>query len=388
MPNTIAIVGMQFGDEGKGKIIDFLTEKADVVARYNGGNNAGHTIIADGKKVAVHLIPSGILRKNILNIIGNGLVVDPKVLKQEMANVKEQGFDISPDNLVVSENAHVIQEKHIEKDKEKNKHLGTTARGIGPAYEDKASRHGIRVSEYVKNDNELAPFVKNTTQLINKKLQEKKNILFEGAQATLLDIDHGTYPYVTSSNATVGGICTGLGVAPKHIQCSLGVLKAYITRVGTGPLPTELEDDNGKHMQDKGHEFGTTTGRPRRCGWLDLVMGKYAVMINGLDALLITKLDVLSGLEKLKICTAYKRNGETITEFTADLNVLENAEPVYEELNGWQEDITQCKSFDELPDNAKTYVKKIEEFLGIPVAILSVGPDREQTMIMKEEFLF
>ncbi|MBW2976191.1 adenylosuccinate synthetase [Candidatus Woesearchaeota archaeon] len=386
---NIAVLGMQFGDEGKGKVIDFLAESADVVARFNGGNNAGHTIIVGKKEVILHLIPSGILHKGTINMIGNGLVVDPKVLMQEIEDLRSKGVKVTPDNLIVSENAHIILEKHIKEDKEKNERLGTTCRGIGPAYTDKAARKGIRASDYVsKNKNPLKPFVKNTTLLINDLLDKNKKILFEGAQGTLLDIDHGTYPYVSSSNATAGGICTGLGIGPKKIGTLLGIIKSYITRVGTGPLPTELKDETGKQIREKGKEFGSTTGRPRRVGWFDALMGRYSAMVNGIDAIALTKLDVLSGLEKLKVCVGYKHSNKIIKNFSTNLNVLENCEPIYEELLGWKEDLGSIKKFDDLPENAKKYLRRIEELLNVPVCILSLGPERQQTIILRKEFLF
>lgn len=388
MAKNIAVIGSQFGDEGKGKIIDFLAEQADVIARFNGGNNAGHTIEVGNKKFISHLVPSGILHKGKVNIIGNGVVIDPKVLTEEIDGLKEKGVKVTPDNLVISGNAHTIFEKHIKEDKEKNKALGTTARGIGPAYMGKAERTGTKFSEYVKNDSKLKPFVKDTTLLINNLIDKNKKVLFEGAQGTLLDIDHGTYPYVTSSNVVAGGICTGLGIGPKKIDKVLGVAKAYITRVGSGPLPTELDDEVGKQIQKIGKEFGATTGRARRVGWFDALIGKYAVMVNGLDALILTKLDVLSGLEKIKICTAYKYKDKLIKNFTTDIETLENCEPVYEELNSWKEDISNINKFDDLPENAKKYIKRIEELLGIPICIISIGPERTQTIILKKEYLF
>tara|TARA_Y100000310_G_scaffold128407_3_gene127615 strand:+ start:3036 stop:4202 length:1167 start_codon:yes stop_codon:yes gene_type:complete len=388
MPKNIAIIGAQFGDEGKGKIIDFLAEQADVVARFNGGNNAGHTIIVGEEETILHLIPSGILHKGTINIIGNGVVVDPKVLQEEIDNLKSKNVKVTPDNLIISENAHTILDKHIQKDKEKNKHLGTTARGIGPTYEDKIARSGIRVGDYAKDDSKLKPFVKNTTLMINNLIDKNKKVLFEGAQGTLLDIDHGTYPYVTSSNTISGGICTGLGVGPKKVGNVIGIVKAYITRVGSGPLPTELKDEIGKQIQDTGKEVGATTGRARRCGWFDALIGKYAVMVNGLDAVVLTKLDVLSGLEEIKICVGYKYKDKIIKDFTTDIEVLENCEPVYEELSGWSEDISKVKNFNELPQNAKKYIKRIEELLEVPICIVSVGPERNQTLTLKKEFLF
>jgi adenylosuccinate synthase len=389
MVKNIAVIGAQFGDEGKGKIIDFLAENADVVARFNGGNNAGHTIQVKDKTTISHLIPSGILHKGTINIIGNGLVVDPKVLMQEIEDLRSKGVKVTPDNLVVSENAHVILEKHIHEDKEKNKHLGTTFRGIGPAYTDKAARKGLRVIDYVnKNKSPLKPFVKNTTLLVNELIDKNKKVLFEGAQGTLLDIDHGTYPYVTSSNVIAGGICTGLGVGPKKIDKVVGIAKAYITRVGNGPMPTELNDETGKLIQKTGDEFGATTGRARRCGWFDALIGKYAVMINGLDAVALTKLDVLSGLEKIKICVGYKYKNKIIKNFSNNIEILKNCEPVYEELQGWKENLENVTDFGKLPDNAKKYIKRIEELLQVPVAIISIGPERNQTIVLRKEFLF
>jgi|TARA_Y100000310_G_scaffold91835_2_gene89366 adenylosuccinate synthase len=392
MPKNIAVIGAQFGDEGKGKIIDFLAEKADVVVRFNGGNNAGHTIKIKDKTTILHLIPSGILHKEAINIIGNGLVIDPKFLMQEIENLKNKHVKVSPDNLVLSENAHIILEKHIKEDKEKNKRLGTTSRGIGPAYTDKVARSGLRVIDYINKNNEfskkISPFVKNTTLFINNLIAKNKKILFEGAQGTLLDIDFGTYPYVTSSNSTAGGICTGLGIGPKTIGNVLGIAKAYITRVGSGPLPTELKDDVGKQIQEKGKEFGSTTGRSRRCGWFDALIGKYAVMVNGMDAIALIKLDVLSGLEKIKICIGYKYKDKIIKNFTTNLEILENCKPVYEELAGWKENLDNINKFEQLPENAKKYIKRIEELLDVPAYIVSIGPERNQTLVLKKEFLF
>ncbi|MDP7244663.1 MAG: adenylosuccinate synthetase [Flavobacteriales bacterium] len=392
MPKNIAVIGAQFGDEGKGKIIDFLAEKADVVVRFNGGNNSGHTIKIKDKTTILHLIPSGILHKEAINIIGNGLVIDPKVLMQEIENLENKHVKVSPDNLVLSENAHIILEKHIKEDKEKNKRLGTTSRGIGPAYTDKVARSGLRVIDYINKNNEfskkISPFVKNTTLFINNLIAKNKKILFEGAQGTLLDIDFGTYPYVTSSNPTAGGICTGLGIGPKTIGNVFGIAKAYITRVGSGPLPTELKDDVGKQIQEKGKEFGATTGRSRRCGWFDALIGKYAVMVNGLDAIALMKLDVLSGLEKIKICIGYKYKDKIIKNFTTNLEILENCKPVYEELAGWKENLDNINKFEQLPENAKKYIKRIEELLDVPAYIVSIGPERNQTLVLKKEFLF
>ncbi len=429
MVKNIAIIGAQFGDEGKGKIIDFLAEKADVVARFNGGNNAGHTIKVGNETTILHIIPSGILHKSKINIIGNGVVVDPKVLMQEIDGLRSKGVNITPDNLVLSDSAHTILERHINEDREKNAHIGTTFRGIGPAYTDKAARRGLRIADYLNQskDAKLMPFVKNTTYLINHLISENKKILFEGAQGSLLDIDHGTYPYVTSSNAVSGGICTGLGIGPSKVDKVLGVAKAYITRVGNGPLPTELgteqemakeesykglkselseegfarlmgkiaaeanqgsEYKQGRLLRMNGVEYGSTTGRPRRTGWFDAVLCRYASMINGMDAIVLTKLDVLSGFEKIKISVGYKYKDKILKNFTTNLAVLQNCEPVYEEMEGWGENISRAKDFNSLPENARRYASRIEKLLGIPVCIVSVGPERNQTFVLRKEFLF
>ena len=391
MPKNITVIGTQFGDEGKGKIIDFLAEKANVIARFNGGNNAGHTIKVNDKTTILHLIPSGILHNGKINIIGNGVVVDPKVLMQEIEDLRNKEVKVTPDNLVLSENAHVILENHIKEDKEKNKHLGTTSRGIGPAYTDKIARAGLRVIDYINKDDEfskkISPFVKNTTLLINNLIDKNKKVLFEGAQGTLLDIDHGTYPYVTSSNTISGGVCLGLGIGPKNVGNVIGIAKAYITRVGAGPLPTELKDEIGKQIQEIGKEFGATTGRARRCGWFDALIGKYAVMVNGLDTIALTKLDVLSGLEKIKICISYKHKNKIIKDFSSNVEILENCEPIYEEMPGWKEKLDNINKFNDLPENAKKYIKRIEELMEIPVCIVSIGPERNQTLVLKKEFL-
>jgi adenylosuccinate synthase len=282
-------------------------------------------------------------------------------------------------------------ENHIKEDKEKNKHLGTTSRGIGPAYTDKIARAGLRVIDYINKDDEfskkISPFVKNTTLLINNLIDKNKKVLFEGAQGTLLDIDHGTYPYVTSSNTISGGVCLGLGIGPKNVGNVIGIAKAYITRVGAGPLPTELKDEVGKQIQDIGKEFGATTGRARRCGWFDALIGKYAVMVNGLDTIALTKLDVLSGLEKIKICISYKHKNKIIKDFSSNVEILENCEPIYEEMPGWKEKLDNINKFNDLPENAKKYIKRIEELMEIPVCIVSIGPERNQTLVLKKEFL-
>ena len=406
-PSNIAVIGMEWGDEGKGKIIDFLAEKADVVARFNGGNNAGHTIEVGDVKIVAHLIPSGVMYKNKLNVVGNGLVIDPKVLIDEMQNLEKNNIKVSPENLAISENAHIILPYHIEEDKRAGGAIGTTARGIGPAYTDKAARRGLKVYEFVDETifqkrfgseefyqtykdyaESIKPFVRDTSTIMNEALNKNQKVLFEGAQATLLDIDHGTYPFVTSSNATAGGVCTGLGIPPKKVQSVLGVCKAYKTRVGMGPFPTEITGPIGEKIQKVGKEFGATTGRQRRVGWFDALIGRYAAMINGADSIALMKLDVLTTIDKLKLCVAYKYKGNIIKNFTTNIKVLENCQPVYEEMDGWWDDITKIKNYEQLPNNAKKYIRRIEELLKVPVSIISVGPKREQTIIARQEFLF
>ncbi len=373
------VVGMQYGDEGKGACVDFLAKKADIIARFAGGNNAGHTVIVGDKKYKFHLLPSGVISDK-LNIIGNGTVIDPNVLLKEIDEMEEKGLRIDPSRLIISSSAHVIQEKHIEEDKAKCGNIGTTGRGIGPCYRDKIIRNGLRMGEYVKNNEKLKPFVKDTCFVLDRAIKDGKNILIEGAQGTLLDIDHGTYPFVTSSNPTAGGACTGLGIGPTKIDKVVGILKAYTTRVGNGPFTTELFDKDGEYLAEKGHEFGTTTGRPRRCGWFDSVIGRYSVIVNGIIEIALTKLDVLTGMKSIKICDSYELNGEVVKDFP--LNNLEDAKPVYFEMPGWDEDITECKSVDDLPLNCKNYVKKIEELIGAKISIISVGPRRDQTIIV------
>ena len=406
-PSNIAVIGMEWGDEGKGKIIDFLAENADVVARFNGGNNAGHTIEAEGKKIVLHLIPSGVMHKGKLNVVGNGLVIDPKVLLQEIGFLGRNGIRITPENLVISENAHVILPSHIEEDKKVGGKIGTTARGIGPAYTDKAARIGLKVYEFIddaifrkrfgeeefyqeyrKYADEIKQYSGDTTTIINNAADSSKKILFEGAQGTLLDIDHGTYPFVTSSSAIAGGVCTGLGISPKKVQSVLGVCKAYKTRVGLGPFPTEVTGAVGEKIQKTGKEFGATTGRERRVGWFDALIGKYSVMVNGIDSIALTKLDVFTTISKLKICVAYKYKGNVLKNFTTNMKILQNCQPVYEELDGWWDDLTKIKSYDQLPNNAKKYLRKIEDLLKAPISIVSVGPKRDQTIITRQEFLF
>ncbi|MBI2542468.1 adenylosuccinate synthase [Candidatus Woesearchaeota archaeon] len=406
-PSNIAVIGMEWGDEGKGKIIDFLAEKADVVARFNGGNNAGHTIEVGNSKIVVHLVPSSVMHKGKLGVIGNGLVVDPKVLLGEIKNLEKNRIKITPENLAVSENAHVILPHHIEEDKKAGGKIGTTARGIGPAYTDKAARIGLKIYEFVDDSlfrkrfgNEefyqeykeyadaIMPYVSDTATIMNGALSKNQRILFEGAQGTLLDLDFGTYPYVTSSTATAGGACTGLGIPPKKVQSVLGVCKAYKTRVGMGPFPTEITGNTAEKLQKVGKEFGATTGRQRRVGWFDTLIGRYAAMVNGADSIALTKLDVLTAVEKLRICVAYRYKGSIIKNFTTNMKILQNCQPVYEELDGWWDDITKIKSYEQLPNNAKKYLRRIEELLKVPISIISVGPKRDQTIVARQEFLF
>jgi adenylosuccinate synthase len=422
---NLVIVGTQWGDEGKGKIVDLLAEYADLVVRFQGGNNAGHTMVVKGEQIISHLVPSGILQGKQC-VIGNGLVVDPAVLLNEIAYLAEKGVDCSPDKLVVSERAQVIMPYHKkidngrEKLKGKNK-IGTTGRGIGPSYEDKSTRRGIRmidlidpdvfreklnavlpeknfyiekflgdspvdmdaiVEEYSDFAEKLAPYISNVSVTVNEAMQAQKQVLFEGAQGTHLDIDHGTYPFVTSSNTVSGNACCGAGVGPRSINAVMGIVKAYTTRVGAGPFTTELFDDIGDFIQEKGAEFGATTGRRRRCGWLDMVILNNAARLNGLTDMAITKLDVLGGIKELKICTAYHYKGERLDAFPASLKVLEACEPIFETMPGWNEDISNIRQFEELPIQVKDYLKRIEELSGVPVQIVSVGPGREQTIIL------
>ncbi|MFH1641402.1 MAG: adenylosuccinate synthetase [Nanoarchaeota archaeon] len=438
MGRTIVIVGGQWGDEGKGKIVDFLTGDADIICRYQGGNNAGHTVVIGDDVYKFHLIPSGIVHKDKLNLIGNGTVIDPKVIASdgyidngkekigEIQALEKKGFKITDKNLVISSSAHVIQQKHIDEDLKTGGKVGTTGRGIGPCYKDKIARTGMRMGDYVGLDTpeakKLKPLVKDTYLIVNSYIENEKNVLIEGAQGALLDIDHGTYPYVTSSNPIAGGACTGLGIGPTKIDTVIGIMKAYTTRVGGGPFTTELGTDKqtkdegtwdkitshydealseslekaghgdeysqGKYMRLVGREYGTTTGRPRRTGWFDSVAAAYAIKINGLSSVVVTKLDVLSKLKTIKICTHYKINSEETNNFPLNIHDLEKAKPVYEEMDGWDDDLTDVSSYDDLPNNAKKYLKRLEEIIKVPVCIVSVGPKRSQTIILRSEFLF
>jgi len=417
------LVGIQWGDEGKGKIIDVLTESVELVVRFQGGNNAGHTVEIGDKKFVLHLIPSGIFRDDALCVIGNGVVVDPLILVGEIKKLRSQGFDITPEKLQLSTRAHLIMPYHREMDAMREAALsdsdkiGTTKRGIGPAYADKAYRTGIRALEMgdlsrfeksfrnqlkvynsvFKNNSMdeldadmeweklkeaadfLAPFVKDTVLTVNHAAKSGKKILFEGAQGMWLDVDYGTYPFVTSSNTTTGGACTGSGLSPKYIQEVVGVMKAYTTRVGEGPFPTELDCDMGEAIRKAGNEFGATTGRPRRCGWFDAVSSAYSCMINGVDELAVTKVDVLDGLEEIKICVAYKIDGKTVYDMPSDTEDIKKAEPVYESMPGWSESTCECENFSDLPMNAQKYLTRIAELVDARIGIVSVGPNREQT---------
>jgi adenylosuccinate synthase len=427
--SNIVIVGTQWGDEGKGKIVDLLAEFADMVVRFQGGNNAGHTMVVNGEQFISHLVPSGILQGKTC-LLGNGMVVDPAVLMQEIDNLESKGIHVGPDRLKISEKAHIIMpyHKHIDLARENMKgdrKIGTTGRGIGPCYEDKATRRGVRFIElldadefaervksilkeknfYLKNflnaetldpaaiidqyktfADRLSPHVVNISIVMNQAIKENKQILFEGAQGTHLDIDHGTYPYVTSSNTVSGNACCGAGIGPKEITGVVGIVKAYTTRVGSGPFPTELFDETGDRIQAKGAEFGATTGRKRRCGWLDTVLLRNAVRLNGLTGLVITKLDVLGGLEQIKICTGYEYNGKTLSDFPASLKILGSCKPVYDVLAGWQEDISGIRKLEDLPENAKKYLHHIEKLTETPIDIVSVGPAREETIVINNPF--
>ncbi|WP_088072049.1 adenylosuccinate synthase [Gottfriedia luciferensis] len=426
--SSVVVVGSQWGDEGKGKITDFLSQQAEVVARYQGGNNAGHTIVFNGEKYKLHLIPSGIFFSEKICVIGNGMVVDPKALVQELAYLHDKG--VSTDNLRISNRAHVILPYHLKQDeleeerKGDNK-IGTTKKGIGPAYMDKAARVGIRMADlldkeefyeklkrnleeknnlfekmydsnalniedifedYYEFGQQIKKYVCDTSVVLNDAIDEGRRVLFEGAQGVMLDIDQGTYPFVTSSNPVAGGVTIGSGVGPTKINHVVGVCKAYTTRVGEGAFPTELHDEIGNTIREVGREYGTTTGRPRRVGWFDSVVVRHARRVSGITDLSLNSIDVLTGLETVKICVAYKFRGETITEFPASLKQLSECEPVYEELPGWTEDITGVKTLNELPVNARHYVERVSQLVGIPLSVFSVGPDRNQTNIVRNVY--
>lgn len=423
---AIALLGAQWGDEGKGKATDLLGEKVDYVVRYQGGNNAGHTVVIRDQKYALHLLPSGILSPGVIPVIGNGVVIDPSVLFEEIKGLNERGIDTS--KLRISYNAHLITSYHrtIDKVSERflgNSKIGTTGRGIGPAYADKINRIGIRVQdlfdpsilrqkvggalrdknqilikvfnrkglevdevvdEYLRYAELFQPYVDDTSLLLNRALDQGKNILLEGSQGTLLDVDHGTYPFVTSSNPTAGGACTGSGIGPTRISRVIGIIKAYTTRVGSGPFPTELFDDDGEKLRSIGGEVGVTTGRARRCGWYDALIARYAVRVNGLTDLFLTKLDVLTGWEKIPVCVAYEVDGRRVEELPASQSDFHHAKPIYEYLPGWSEDISKAKNLDQLPTNARAYVKYLEEISGAPVSAVGVGQERDQTIVVRE----
>ncbi len=423
---NVVIVGALFGDEGKGKIVDLLTESADYVVRFQGGNNAGHTVEVGEDQFILHLIPSGILHKNKICVIGNGVVINPESLIEEIKLLESRGISVG-ENLVISDIAHLIFPYHkvldeLREMKTGNRKIGTTKRGIGPAYADKVARMGIRLTDlmnpkvfkekliynleeknnllvnvykgepfvfdeiygrYLEYAKSIKKYLGNVPQILNNAVKQNKNILFEGAQGTLLDVDFGTYPYVTSSNPTAGGACIGTGIAPSTIDEVIGITKAYSTRVGEGPFPTEFHGEFGDWFRKQGKEFGATTGRPRRCGWFDAVLGRYSSIINHTDSLAITKLDVLDGLDTIKICTSYKCNGDIIDFFPSDMDMLGNCVPVYEELPGWKESTRNIRSYDKLPEAAKKYISRIEELTLAPVKIVSVGAKREETIFKK-----
>lgn len=426
---VVIVVGAQWGDEGKGKIVDYLTRKASMVARYQGGHNAGHTVVIKDKKYVLHLIPSGILHKGTTCIIGNGVVVEPSALIGEIEGLKTQGIPVGA-NLLLSKSAHLIMPYHIALDKASEeskgkKSIGTTGRGIGPTYVDKMARSGIRVGELLTPDlfmeklevnvrqanillknlynqkgfsakkifaeymgyaKKLGSHIADTDLIINQAIASRKNVLLEGAQGTLLDIDHGTYPFVTSSSAVAGGACTGLGIGPTKISKVVGIVKAYTTRVGSGPFPTELHDRTGEMIREKGGEFGATTGRPRRCGWLDTVILRHSAMINGLTGMVITKLDILDGFKTLKICTGYRYKGKLITEMPKELGIFDKCIPVYEEMEGWQESTLGVRKLAALPRQARAYIKRMEELVGVRADVISTGQKRDELITIREQF--
>jgi adenylosuccinate synthase len=427
---NVVVVGAQWGDEGKGKVVDIYTEHADDIVRYQGGNNAGHTLVVGSEKVVLHLIPSGVLHEGKRCIIGNGVVLDPEVFIREITKLKESGRIKDDASLLLSESLHIIMPYHKRIDiareaKSGDKKIGTTGRGIGPCYEDKIGRRGIRLMDLLNSEvfarklkeflveknfllenllgekpcnfdeilaeyrgyaEVLKKYVADTALILDKDLKAGKKVLFEGAQGTLLDVDHGTYPYVTSSSTCAGGACTGSGVSPRDIHEIIGISKAYVTRVGSGPFPTELLDATGEQLRQTGGEFGATTGRPRRCGWFDTMVIRYAVRVNGLTGIALTKLDVLSDFDTIKVCTGYTFQGKALETLPAALEVFENCQPVYEELPGWRADITGAKTFEELPANARAYVRRLEELAGCPIVMVSVGPRRDQTIVLRNPF--
>jgi adenylosuccinate synthase len=428
---TVVAIGAQWGDEGKGKIVDWLAPRADLVARFQGGNNAGHTLVVDGEKTVLHIVPSGVLHPGSINLIGPGVVVDPGALLAEVAALTERKVLKDPSRLRVSGRAHVILPWHLALDQareraaSKGRKIGTTGRGIGPAYEDKAARRGIRMADLLQGEElatklrgiaewknfeltkfyqtdpvdvdalietavgwgrELEPYIDHTGRILDNALGEGKSVLFEGAQGTFLDIDHGTYPFVTSSNCVAGAVCAGSGIGPTKIDRVLGITKAYTTRVGGGPFPSELHDELGEALRTAGSEFGATTGRPRRCGWLDVVMLREAVCVNGITDLAINKLDILSGFGELQIATAYRIDGKLTHEFPMTLAEVSRAEPVYESLPGWDEDVSAARQIEDLPDNARRYIERVESLIGVSAAFISVGPGRDETIMCGDLF--
>jgi adenylosuccinate synthase len=427
---NVAIIGAQWGDEGKGKIVDLFTDDADIVVRFQGGNNAGHTLVVDGKKTVLHLVPSGALHTNKLCIIGNGVVVDPEVLLEEITALKRQGHFVDDAQLRISEQAHLIMPYHKAIDQARERlrgegMIGTTGRGIGPAYEDKVARVGIRVIDLLEEETfqeklqrnieekniylkailkektldfnelhdsysvyreKLRSYVTDTGLLLDREMRAGKQVLFEGAQGTLLDVDHGTYPFVTSSNTVAGGVCSGAGVGPRHIHQVIGISKAYTTRVGSGPFPTEIHGSEGETLKREGFEFGATTGRPRRCGWFDAVGLRHAVRMNGITGIALTKLDVLTGFKKIPICIAYRYEGKELHDFPASSKVMQNAQPVYEEMQGWNKSLDQVRKFSDLPAQAQRYVRRLEELVQTEIILVSVGADRDQTIVLKNPF--
>jgi adenylosuccinate synthase len=428
--STLVVVGVQWGDEGKGKIVDLLAREADIIVRFQGGNNAGHTLVVDGQKTIVRLIPSGVLHAGKVCVIGNGVVVDPQVLVEEIDTLQRQGCLNDSALLKISETAHLIMPYHKAIDLARERlrgegRIGTTGRGIGPTYEDKMARVGIRFVDlldekvfseklaynlqekniylgailqeqalaygqifdsYCRFRDRLAPYVTNTSRYLHQEITRGRKVLFEGAQGTMLDVDHGTYPYVTSSNTVAGAVCAGAGIAPQQVHSVIGISKAYTTRVGSGPFPTELFGPEGEKLRRDGGEFGTVTGRPRRCGWFDAVVVRTAARLNGLNSLALTKIDVLSGLPTIRICTGYAYHGQSYDEVPASLQVLESLTPVYEDLPGWTEPLTDIRSLDALPKNARRYVERTEELISIPVRMISVGAGREETILIRPSF--
>lgn len=424
---NIVIVGAQWGDEGKGKIVDLLTQYTDLVVRFQGGNNAGHTIVLKGEKFVVHLIPSGILYQDKKCVIGNGVVLDPAVLIEEIDEIKKRGFFQDDSQLMISEETHLILPYHRRVDvaREKIFKIGTTGRGIGPAYEDKVARCGIRMvdlvdekvfrgkleanlmqkniyltqvlkekgfefseifGEYLQYKERLEKYVKNTSLFLHEEIQKGKHVLFEGAQGALLDLDHGTYPYVTASNTLAGNACAGSGIGPTKIHSVIGVAKAYTTRVGEGPFPTELQDEIGEKIRVRGGEYGATTGRPRRCGWFDAVVVNHAIRINGIREMVITKLDVLNDFDTVKICVGYRMDGRVFYHVPSNLEILKHSEPVYEEVKGWKSEIKGVRIFKDLPRNAQQYLKRIQKLIGAKIAMVSVGSERDETVGVENPF--